>query len=137
MEKDDKFKSRNTWEGILRVGGILTAPITGSLSKKVKEKIFGEEDMHDCLELRVNEAHWGNSVASAISIMSNYIAPFYLMNKFPEKLDLILIYAVYKGIEGIYRMTEMMLSEDDTCSGSLEGSLISKVCIEPFLKKED
>jgi hypothetical protein len=130
---EDKYQP---WK---RIAGVLTAPVSGSLSKKVKEEIFGLQDEGNAFGIGIYGNHWTEQLSNIISIGFNFVMPSFIGGIYPNPSDIpkiLTLYGVYKGLEGVYRIGEQLFSDCATCSGSLEGTLISKAFIEPFLKKE-
>ncbi len=122
-----------------RIVGALTAPISGSLSSKVKEEIFGLKYDKSYLELSVYKTHWMEHIADYASILSNVAIPLFMRGQYENLLEMpkeLVAYGLYKTFEAVYRIIQKTFSRNSNCSGSLEGTLISKAFIEPFLKKE-
>lgn len=128
------------YPNLKRTLGVLTSPIIGSLSPKVRERIFGRKA--DCDE-RVpiyHKTHWTERLAGIASIVVNLGAGIYLSES-PSDYPFTLLggYGIFKVGESLYRSIDQMLfgilgDEQKSYVGSLEGTLISKAFIEPFLK---
>jgi hypothetical protein len=139
-------QEQNKYQTLKRIGGLLTAPISGSLSKKVKENIFGEVSRYYKSPVgyvkQLDAKSRYEQISDAVSMLGNGVlgAGFldYSFQASSDERGLALMagaYGAYKIAETTYRFVKSITNNiANTCPGSLEGTLLSKALIEPFLK---
>jgi hypothetical protein len=133
------MKSENKYQTLKRTLGVLASPITGSLSQQVREEIFGFKDPSVKKIPKAYNLHWTEKFSGISSLVSNLAMPLSIYTANPES-TFSKIYLGYKATETMWRALDFYFlgtSCKNTFGGSLEGTLLSKLAIEPFLKKEE
>ena len=150
MTREYKLKQTLDWEDkyqtLKRILGVIAAPITGSLSPQVRANIFGREENNTPYNSQSWESFaydmscWVNASLGILPFLPRILTdiPAETLHSFPSYT---MIYGGYKILESLYRAHDRGKRElNDTgylAKGSLEGTIISKLLIEPLLKSKE